>query len=123
MLAARVVDFRSTTQPLLPPKVMRNWMTLFVRPALEPPGILTPHVEELPEERRKAEAPAPAEADTTVNKAELDNYLATLADWDVLNLAAKALPEEVPTASRVGRDALARAGGGRMRATGIWCWT
>ena len=28
-LAARVADFRSTTQPLLPPKLMRDWMTLF----------------------------------------------------------------------------------------------
>ena len=96
MLAARVVDFRSTTQPLLPPKVMRDWMTLFKSGLpLEPPGYDTPHVEELPEgEGEEAEAPAPAEADTTVNKAELDNYLATVADWDVLNLAAKALPEE-----------------------------
>jgi len=63
-------------------QVMRDWMTLFKSGLpLEPPGLDTPHIEELPEAaEEEAEAPAPADADAAVNTAELDSYLSTGKD-------------------------------------------
>ena len=94
-LAARVVDFRATTQPLLPPKVMRDWLTLFKAGLpLEPPGLDTPHAEELPEGDAEGGDAAPAPADETVNTAELDAYLERSEDWAVDVLQGKQIPEE-----------------------------
>ena len=88
-LAARVLDFRSSTQPLLPQKVMRDWLTLFKAGVpLEPPGLDTPHVEELPEEGGEAEA------DATVNTAELDDYLDVVEDWGIAALSAVEMPAD-----------------------------
>ena len=59
-LAGRVVDFRAMAAPLMPPKVMRDWIALFKAgvPLDGPIDVDTPHVDELPE------APATALAET-----------------------------------------------------------
>ena len=102
-LAGRVVDFRATAAPLMPPKVMRDWTALFKAgvPLDGPIDVDTPHVEELPE----APATALAETEAMLHAAELDTYLIGAADWSVPALSLVRVPADVAVAEVLSSDA------------------
>ena len=102
-LAGRVVDFRATAAPLMPPKVMRDWTALFKAgvPLDGPIDVDSPHVEELPE----APATALAETEAMIHAAELDTYLIGAADWSVPALSLVSVPADVAVAEVLSSDA------------------
>ena len=104
-LAGRVVDFRATTQPLMPAKVLRDWTNLFKvgMPLDAAIDVDSPHVEELPADELKE-----TNASEVLDDAELDTYLAATADWSVESLSKSRAPEGI-TGDLVEDDTLAPA--------------
>jgi hypothetical protein len=76
-LASRVADFRSTTQPLLPTKVMREWLTLFIAGTPLEADRLSAAAQQ-PEAEEEA---APDEATALLHESELDDYLTAGGEW------------------------------------------
>jgi len=88
-LSGRVTDVRASAQPLLPPKVLRDWFTLFVAGVpLTRVSIDTPHASEEP-------FPAEEAPEELLHEQEVDAYLIAQADWGAATLAKQTVPEEV----------------------------
>ena len=80
---------RASAQPLLPPKVLRDWFTLFVAGVpLTRVSIDTPHASEEP-------SPAEEAPEELLHEQEVDAYLIAQADWGAATLAKHSVPEEV----------------------------
>jgi len=91
-LASRAVDVRASARPLLPPKVMRDWLTLFAAGVpLTRVGIDTPHADE----EQGMAPPADAPPELLLHESELDVYLEHAEEWHPEALALAPLPDEL----------------------------
>ena len=99
MLAGRVADFRSSTQTLLPPKVLREWLTMFVETPLEG---LVESAGQMSLDAALGEATAAegegeggeTAAAALLHERELDDYLCAGVDWAGTRLSAVKMPSE-----------------------------
>jgi hypothetical protein len=101
-IAEVACDVRQSAQRLLPPKPMREWLTLFTNGVGVKEDPLTVNgpadevaraVADLEAEGLAGEPEAPSETEALLAAAELDDYLLARADWQPQALVAVALPE------------------------------